>query len=256
MTTRTEQETRRGAPVRGAVPTTGAKTGQRRPEPPHPAKPVPQPRPDTARRRPRADDEQPPRAARPASARAESARTETGARGETGVRGATGLRGETGARGATGVRDGAARAQAGARAAETGVRGSRTVTEPRRTRPGVRGPRPEEARPRRVAAKRPGRPGRRQRTPFVLLVVGLLCGGLVTLLLLNTVLAQDSMTASTLVDEISDARQQNEDLQRRIEEEKLPGRVAERAEDLGLRRDWDRVNTYDSSATGQVGSGR
>ncbi|WP_345482783.1 hypothetical protein, partial [Nonomuraea ferruginea] len=57
MTTRTEQETRRGAPVRGAVPTTGAKTGQRRPEPPHPAKPVPQPRPDAARRRPRADDE-------------------------------------------------------------------------------------------------------------------------------------------------------------------------------------------------------
>ncbi|MGI5270795.1 hypothetical protein ACQEUU_16695 [Nonomuraea sp. CA-218870] len=244
MTTRTEQETRRGAPVRGAVPTTGAKTGQRRPEPPHPAKPVPQPRPDAARRRPRADAEQPPRAARPASAR-----PQTGARGESGV---------PGGRGAAGVRDRAARPETGARTAETGVRGSRTVTEPRRTRPGVRVPRPgtarpEQARPRRAAT---GRPTRRQRTPFVLLVVGLLCGGLVTLLLLNTVLAQDSMTASTLVDEISDARQQNEDLQRLIEEEKLPSRVAERAEDLGMRPDWDRIDTYDGAASSQVGSAR
>ncbi|TXK41880.1 hypothetical protein [Nonomuraea sp. C10] len=238
MTTRTEQETRRGAPVRGAVPTTGAKTGQRRPEPPHPAKPVPQPRPDAARRRPRADDEPAPRAARPAPSR-----------GETGARAS---------RGAAGVRDRATRVETDERAAGTGVRGSRTVTEPRRARPGVRKPRPEAGRPEQARPRRPaaGRPARRQRAPFVLLVVGLLCGGLVTLLLLNTVLAQDSMTASNLVDEISTARQQNEDLQRKIEEEKLPGRVAERAEDLDMRRDWDSVNNYDGSASSQAGPAR
>ena len=57
------------------------------------------------------------------------------------------------------------------------------------------------ARVRAAAVQR--RPARRQRAPFVLLVVGLLCGGLVSLLLLNTVLAQDS---------IADARLRERDL--------------------------------------------
>src|SRR5690606_7137189 len=48
------------------------------------------------------------------------------------------------------------------------------------------------------ARPRPGGRVRPPRTPFVLLVVGLLCGGLVSLLLLNIVLARDSFTATEL----------------------------------------------------------
>ena len=76
----------------------------------------------------------------------------------------------------------------------------------------------------------------------MLLVVGLLCGGLVSLLLLNTVLAQDSITASTLVTEIATARQHNEDLKRFNEQRKLPGDLATRAEKLGMRQSLDEVN--------------
>src|SRR5690606_26897732 len=190
-----------------------------------------------------------------------------------------------GARGAAGVRERAAGAEAGGRGAgvreraagaKAGVRGragagsdvreergkagtrervaggagaSRTVTE--RPRTGARKRLHASPGPRRAAI---GLPVRRQRAAFVLVVVGLLCGGLVTLLLLNTVLAQDSMTATNLVVEISTARQQNEDLQRKIEEEKLPGRVAARAEDLGLPRGWNAINTHASSS--QAGPAR
>ncbi|MDF5756856.1 hypothetical protein [Spongiactinospora sp. TRM90649] len=48
----------------------------------------------------------------------------------------------------------------------------------------------------RMARRRTG--GRAPRAPFVLLLVGLLCGGLVSLLLLTTVLAQDSVEADKL----------------------------------------------------------
>ncbi|ETK36388.1 hypothetical protein MPTA5024_09275, partial [Microbispora sp. ATCC PTA-5024] len=46
------------------------------------------------------------------------------------------------------------------------------------------------------------------RAPFVLLVAGLMCGGLVTLLLLNTVLAQDSFKLSDLRSSIDELHQQ------------------------------------------------
>ncbi|WP_214327647.1 hypothetical protein [Nonomuraea sediminis] len=169
MTTRTEQETRRGAPVRGAAP----KTGQRRPGVPHQSKPIPRPRP--------ADD-----AARTAP--------ETSA---------TGLR--------------QAPASEGARPAGGRVRS---------VRPAVR----------RVPS------GRRQRAPFVLLIVGLLCGGLVSLLLLNTVLAQDSIKAGQLRDQIATARQQNEAAQHQIEIDTQPQKTAKQAELQGMHRDWDNVN--------------
>ncbi|WP_336209117.1 hypothetical protein [Nonomuraea sp. LPB2021202275-12-8] len=177
MTTRTEQETRQApssTPARGAVP----KTVRRRPEVPHPAKPVPQPRPETDRRRPR---------------------PEPGA-----------LRG----------------------------------------RPETTG-RPATERPRPAAQRRPAR----QRAPFVLLVVGLLCGGLVSLLLLNTVLAQDSITASTLMDEISAARLQNEDLKRQLEQDKQPAVIAKHAEDLGMEPALDSVNPYTTGDTGTGSTG-
>ncbi|MEU0572028.1 hypothetical protein ABZ297_42425 [Nonomuraea sp. NPDC005983] len=166
MTTRTEQETRRGTPVRGDVP----KTGQRRPGVPHQSKPIPRPRPSTEGPKPGT--------ARPAAARPAPAAV--------------------------------------------------------RRRPVVR---------------------RRQRAPFVLLVVGLLCGGLVSLLLLNTVLAQDSITAKNLRDEIAQARQQNEATWQQNQIDTQPGVIATKAGNQGLHRD-DTINVISSGENNQADQGR
>ncbi|RBQ20340.1 hypothetical protein DP939_11125 [Spongiactinospora rosea] len=92
-------------------------------------------------------------------------------------------------------------------------------------------------RPARAATAAPARRGRAPRAPFVLLLVGLLCGGLVTLLLLNTVLAQDSFEADELRHGV--AR-----IQREAERQKLDNArqdtaeaLAERAGKLGARPD-------------------
>ncbi|MER7500127.1 hypothetical protein AB0L05_31895 [Nonomuraea pusilla] len=127
-----------------------------------------------------------------------------------------------------------------------------------RTEPAGRRPLAESARPAPAAgtrAARPARrPARRQRAPFVLLVVGLLCGGLVSLLLLNTMLAQDAITEAKLHEEIAVARQGNEDLSRKYEMDTQPDKLAERAEAQGQHPDWDSVNVWDG--TGQVDQGR
>ncbi|WP_156325605.1 hypothetical protein [Nonomuraea sp. SBT364] len=271
MTTRTEQETRRGAPARGTVPTTGPatggtpgpaagpKTGRRRSDVPHPAKPVPETEPRPARARPTPDPKARPAAERPSRTGAERPSRTGAERADGGVRGA--------AEGATRRPAGATRTRSGAPAdssseARLSPKGRTRPAEEARTgtRPGVGTPtrRPRTDRGRGVAgggATVRRRPARRQRAPFVLLVVGLLCGGLVSLLLLNTVLAQDSITASTLVDEIAAERQQNEDLKRKNEAGKLPTEIARRAEELGMRPAWDKVNPY-TAESGQAVQGR
>ncbi|WP_219502295.1 hypothetical protein, partial [Nonomuraea ceibae] len=155
--------------------------------------------------------------------------------------------------GAASERAGRTRTEAAPRSAATRTRPG---ADPRTRRPrtdrgrGVAGGLDGQARP---AVRR--RPARRQRAPFVLLVVGLLCGGLVSLLLLNTVLAQDSITASTLVDEIASERQHNEDLKRKNEQSKLPTEIARQAEELGMRPAWDSVDPY-TAEPGQAVQGR
>jgi hypothetical protein len=174
LTTRTEQDSRRAAAVRGVPLKTAPKTGPRRPGVPHQSKPIPRSRPGGP---------------------------------------------ET-----TGPGDGEIPAS------------------------------PERARP---ALKR--RPSRgRQRAPFVLLVVGLMCGGLVSLLLLNTVLAQDSITAANLRDEIAVARQANEEARLANEKDTGPQQLADNAELQGQHRDWDKPNVLtDAGAdSGQVDPGR
>lgn len=174
MTTRTEQESRRGAAVRGAPLKTAPKTGPRGPGVPHQSKPIPRSRPG-------------------------------------------GL--ET-----PGIGDGE-------------IPGSHD-----RARPALK--------------RRPSRG--RQRAPFVLLVVGLMCGGLVSLLLLNTVLAQDSITAANLRDEIAVARQANEEARLANETGTGPQQLADNAELQGQHRDWDKPNVLtDTGADGsQVDPGR
>ncbi|WP_345563830.1 hypothetical protein [Nonomuraea rosea] len=107
------------------------------------------------------------------------------------------------------------------------------------------------ARPSRTVPRR--RPAR-QRAPFVLLVVGLMSGGLVSLLLLNTMLAQDTITDGKLREEIAVARQENEKIDQEYQRNTQPGVIATMAANQGQHTDWDNVNSYTSTSdqTSQV----
>ncbi|WP_406295759.1 septum formation initiator [Embleya sp. NBC_00888] len=88
------------------------------------------------------------------------------------------------------------------------------------------------------------------RTPFVVLVVGLLGGGLLSLLLLNTALNQGSFELSRLQkrqDQLTDDR---EALQRELDAKAAPGELARRAQELGLVPGGSPV--FIDPATGQV----
>ncbi|HEY9524933.1 MAG TPA: hypothetical protein VIR33_16975 [Thermopolyspora sp.] len=88
-----------------------------------------------------------------------------------------------------------------------------------------------------VKTTKPRATGQAPRAPFVLLVVGLLCGGLVSLLLLNTVLAKDSFTANRLRTDNQQIREEAEAT--RNENARLSGPEAldQRARDHGMRQD-------------------
>ncbi|MER6580696.1 hypothetical protein [Nonomuraea sp. NPDC001023] len=122
-------------------------------------------------------------------------------------------------------------------------------TKPR-PRPDTAGRRPAAARPgesaapaRRPAARRTST--KRQRAPFVLLVVGLMCGGLVSLLLLNIMLNRDAITDAKLREEIAVAQQEKEALRLEYERKMQPQNIADRAEAQGYHLDknlrpWDK----------------
>ncbi|MBE3009357.1 hypothetical protein IL992_09120 [Microbispora sp. NEAU-D428] len=75
------------------------------------------------------------------------------------------------------------------------------------------------------------------RAPFVLLVVGLMCGGLVTLLLLNTVLAQDSFRLSDLRSSIDELHEQAAEQENQLRQWTQPGPLGEQARAQGLDPD-------------------
>lgn len=85
--------------------------------------------------------------------------------------------------------------------------------------------------PQRAAA----RPRVRSRTPFVLLLIGLLGGGLVCLLLINTTLAQGSFQITAMQHKNADLAQQEQALQQQITQEQSPASIAARARQLGMR---------------------
>ncbi|MGJ6961364.1 hypothetical protein ACSDR0_05590 [Streptosporangium sp. G11] len=101
-----------------------------------------------------------------------------------------------------------------------------------------------------VKAPPAARRSRPPRAPFLLLVVGLLCGGLVSLLLLNAVLAKDSFKANGLRNEISGLRIEKEGKKSAIMRQEMPNAVAKNNELQGLGPDWDtaRVITPDTPA--------
>jgi hypothetical protein len=73
------------------------------------------------------------------------------------------------------------------------------------------------------------------RTPFILLVLGLLGGGLVCLLVINTTLAAGSFRISALQQGNAQASQRVEELQQQVAAEESPASIEQRALRLGLR---------------------
>ena len=100
---------------------------------------------------------------------------------------------------------------------------NRPVTAPRHTRP-VRPP----AGPRSRA--------RAPRMPFILLLVGLLGGALVSLLVISTTLAQGSFRITSLQQQNADLARQAQTLTNQVAQAGNPAVIAKEARDLGMRR--------------------
>src|SRR4029077_9419406 len=95
---------------------------------------------------------------------------------------------------------------------------TRPVTAPRHTRPA-------EARPRSRAA----------RMPFILLLVGLLGGALVSLLVISTTLAQGSFRITSLQQQNAELARQAQTLTNQVAQAGNPPVIAREAEQLGMR---------------------
>ncbi|MBT2366550.1 cell division protein FtsL [Streptomyces sp. ISL-10] len=80
----------------------------------------------------------------------------------------------------------------------------------------------------------PSGPSTAARTPFVLLVVLLLSGGLITLLLLNSALSQGSFELSELKKRTTELTDQQQALQRDVDSYSAPDALERRARELGM----------------------
>ncbi|SFJ11536.1 hypothetical protein SAMN05216275_106300 [Streptosporangium canum] len=132
-------------------------------------------------------------------------------------------------------------------------RGGRPVRAPRAT-PQVRRTKPVRtapvADPAAASAASAARPGRAPRAPFMLLVIGLLCGGLVSLLLLNTVLAQDSYKVNELRSANDQLRQKKEELKNANMRLEMPGALSDSSAKQGQGPDWDEANVITDRSAG------
>lgn len=86
----------------------------------------------------------------------------------------------------------------------------------------------------RLARLMPSGPSSAARTPFVLLVVLLLAGGLITLLVLNSSLSQGSFRLSELKKETTELTDEQQALQRDVDDRSAPGALERRARELGM----------------------
>jgi len=103
------------------------------------------------------------------------------------------------------------------------------VTAPRHTRP-----MPPRTRP----APRPAGPRARSRAPrmpFILLLVGLLGGALVSLLVISTTLAQGSFRVTSLQEQNAELARQAQTLTNQVAQAGNPAVIAQEAEQLGMR---------------------
>ena len=104
------------------------------------------------------------------------------------------------------------------------------VTAPRHTRP--------VAAPRTRPAPRPAGPRARSRAPrmpFILLLVGLLGGALVSLLVISTTLAQGSFRVTSLQEQNAELARQAQTLTNQVAQAGNPAVIAKEARQLGMR---------------------
>ncbi|MEC4018920.1 cell division protein FtsL, partial [Streptomyces sp. H27-D2] len=80
----------------------------------------------------------------------------------------------------------------------------------------------------------PAGPAQAARTPFVLLVVVLLATGLISLLLLNSLLNQGSFQLSRLEKQTTELTDEQQALQQDVDEFSAPDALERRAEQLGM----------------------
>ncbi|WP_443070891.1 hypothetical protein [Streptomyces sp. NBC_01476] len=72
------------------------------------------------------------------------------------------------------------------------------------------------------------------RTPFVVLVVSLLAGGLITLLLLNSAVNRDSFQLNKLEKDTTGYTDEQQQLQQEVDGYSAPGELQRRAQELGM----------------------
>ena len=117
------------------------------------------------------------------------------------------------------------------------------VTAPRHTRPATRpgaGPRPGTSTPRpaRPAPARPAGPrsrARSPRTPFILLLVGLLGGALISLLVISTTLAQGAFRVTSLQEQNANLAREQQTLTNEVAQAGNPAVIASKARQLGMQ---------------------
>jgi hypothetical protein len=100
-----------------------------------------------------------------------------------------------------------------------------------RTRPASRVTAPRHTRP--VTGRRPR--SRAPRMPFILLLVGLLGGALVSLLVISTTLAQGSFQVTKLQEQNASLAREKQILTNEVAQAENPAVIAQKAEDLGMR---------------------
>jgi hypothetical protein len=119
---------------------------------------------------------------------------------------------------------------------------TRPVSAPRHTRP-ITGP-----------AARPSARPRHPRAPFILLLIGLLGGALVSLLVISTTLAQGSFRITSLQRQNSSLARQEQLLTQEVAQASSPAQIAQEAEMLGMRPDPNL--RFINLKTGKVVSGK
>jgi uncharacterized protein HemX len=118
-----------------------------------------------------------------------------------------------------------------------GAPSRRGTPAPRHTRP-IADPRTRPARPTTRPAPRPAigrtRP-RHPRAPFILLLVGLLGGALVSLLVISTTLAEGSYRITSLQQQNANLARQEQLLTQQVAQASSPSQIAQEAEELGMQ---------------------
>jgi hypothetical protein len=111
---------------------------------------------------------------------------------------------------------------------------SRPSTRPQRQRPQSQGADGQRPQAERSAA---GAAAHAHRTSFVLLLLGLLGGGMVCLLVVNTTLAANSIQIRNLQQQNANVSEQVQELQQHVAAARSAGAIEHEARKLGLRPD-------------------